>query len=187
MFKRYVIQTKRLADAPPGRVGAAPARARIEKASSGFRAASQAARRERTFACRTDARPSRRGQLPAPRLGPVVARAGGVRRIHFAARALALSRPAPGQPSPTPACPGRALAGCEQVAGQTGPLVQDPDSGPQTGRFAAGNPAGRARRVLVPALDIPLGANVQIPTIAGRGARHRSRRERDSALVLDAG
>src|SRR5436309_665633 len=144
LCNRYVLQTKRLADAPPGRVGAAAARARIEKASSGFHAASQAARRERTFACRTDARPSRRGQLSAPRLGPVVARAGGVRRIHFAARTLALSRPAPGQPSPTPARPGRALVGRGQVAGQTGTLVQDHNSGSQTGSVAAGNPAGRA-------------------------------------------
>src|SRR5881394_4155030 len=100
---------------------------------------------------------------------------------------MALPRPPPGQPSSTTARPRRALAGGGRSAGQTGALVHNHNSRPQTGGFARENPAGRTRRVLVPALDISLTQNVRSTTVARRSARHRLGGECDSSLVLDAG
>src|SRR3954468_21291846 len=83
---------------------------------------------QRVVALRTHPRAGGRGQLSAPNLGALVARAGRVFRLHPAPATLAPPRPAAGESSATPARAGVPLVGVGGPGVKTGTMVHAQNS-----------------------------------------------------------
>src|SRR5690606_21675821 len=141
-------------------------------------------RRRRLAAFRRHPRADVGGSLPAPPVGSVVARAGGVCGLRSPAVALALSRTTAGESSATQTRAGFTLAREWKTSGTIGTMVHA-HSGRIRARAVIGRtPSRGARRLLVVALDTALEPAAKGPTTSGRGTRHGSCSKRDPALVM---